>query len=599
MIIPIIKHIEIHEGTFDLKTPVVIHYPETLAELSHVIPEVLPLVIAQEGNELNFRFDASIPDEGYVLDIKSQAIHIGYKDYRGALYAFMTLIQLCNHDTLQCQTITDYPDLRIRGFMWDISRDKVPTLSTMKSIVQTMMRLKMNHLELYVEGFSLELPSFPHLSYDTPFTPWEYRILERYAAIRGIDLVPNINTFGHMTKWLEMDEYAALAECPDGYHRIGNHYPPSTLNPLDDRSVELVTKMVRDVLGFSRSDLFNINGDEPFELGHGKSKSACEALGPGKVYVDFITQVADVVIEAKRQPLIWGDVLARHPEILPEFPKNLTVIDWGYDYTHDFDLRASRLQQHNLNFMLAPGTSSWCSFAYRHCDMVGTTDRAVQALKTHEGQGLLMTDWGDYGHPQPLCFSYPGLAYAASETWTGNENYEDVEAWLKQYVFTDRPQQAEWIRRIGEYSTMEDRHISNGTMAFRSWMMAGFYHQDSLKEQFLTWKVALEKVALSLASSQSILDALAQITHEMGSSATLVDREIRQSMRMIELGVLLNLMVNHHLDHLDRCRQLINEIDHDYASVWLERNKPSGIDRSMRRITVIKDFLNHWNELSE
>lgn len=599
MIIPTIKHVAHHEGTFDLKKSIVIRYPETLAELSLVVPDVLKLIIAQEGNELDFRFDASIPDEGYVLDIERQAIHITYKDYRGALYALMTLAQLCDHDFVQCQTITDYPDLKIRGFMWDISRDKVPTLSTMKSIVQTMMRLKMNHLELYVEGFSLELPSFPHLSYDTPFTPWEYRILERYAAIRGIDLVPNINTFGHMTKWLEMDEYSDLAECPDGYHRIGNHYPPSTLNPLDARSLELVTKMVQDVLGFSHSELFNINGDEPFELGLGKSKSACEALGPGKVYVDFITQVAEVVMKARRQPLIWGDVLARHPEILPEFPKNLTVIDWGYDYKHDFDLRASRLHQQNLTFMLAPGTSSWCSFAYRHRDMIGSTNQAVQALKTHEGQGLLMTDWGDYGHPQPLCFSYPGLAYAASETWTMNGHYEEVEAWLKQYVFMNRPQQAEWIRRIGEYSMMEDRHISNGTMAFRSWMMAGFYHQDSLREQFSTWKIALEKVALSLASSRSILESLEQIAHEMGSCTSLVDREIRQSMRLIELGVLLNQMINHHIDHLDRCRRLMDEIDHDYASVWLERNKPSGLDRSMRRITIIKEFLSHWDELIE
>jgi hypothetical protein len=85
----------------------------------------------------------------------------------------------------------------------------------------------------------------------------------------------------------------------------------------------------------------------------------------------------------------------------------------------------------------------------------------------------------------------------------------------------------------------------------------------------------------------------------MGSSTSLVDCEIRQSMRLIELSVLLNQMVNHHIDHLARCRQLMYDIDHDYASVWLERNKPGGLDRSMRRITVIKDFLSHWNELSE
>jgi len=102
-----------------------------------------------------------------------------------------------------------------------------------------------------------------------------------------------------------------------------------------------------------------------------------------------------------------------------------------------------------------------------------------------------------------------------------------------------------------------------------------------------------------LASSRSILESLEQIAHEMGSCTSLVDREIRQSMRLIELGVLLNQMINHHIDHLDRCRRLMDEIDHDYASVWLERNKPSGLDRSMRRITIIKEFLSHWDELIE
>ena len=50
--------------------------------------------------------------------------------------------------------IDDYPDLKLRGVMLDISRSKVPTLSTLKKLVDKFATLKLNHLELYVEGFS-------------------------------------------------------------------------------------------------------------------------------------------------------------------------------------------------------------------------------------------------------------------------------------------------------------------------------------------------------------------------------------------------------------------------------------------------------------
>ena len=46
-----------------------------------------------------------------------------------------------------------------------------------------------------------------------------------------IDLVPNQNT-GHMTDWLQHDEFKDLAESPDGFFIWGAHRAPSTLNVL-------------------------------------------------------------------------------------------------------------------------------------------------------------------------------------------------------------------------------------------------------------------------------------------------------------------------------------------------------------------------------
>lgn len=595
MILPKPKQINTKHNFFDINRPISIDYPEDLIDLKTIINKYFSFEYGDKKNKMIFIKSDDFTLEEYRLDIAETEIEIYYNDYRGALYALMSLYQLSN-DKIPCQIISDKPDLSIRGFMLDISRDKTPTLETIKTFIDYMMMLKMNHLELYVEGFSLELPSFPNLPYETPLTVAEYQELEKYSAIRGVDLVPNINTFGHMTKWLELEEYHNLAECEDGYERIGHHYPASTLNPLDEKSVDLAKKIVEDVLSFSDSKIFNINGDEPFELGLGKSKHACDEQGIGQVYIDFISKVAETVLEDNREVLVWGDVLAKHPESVPDFPKNLTVVEWGYNYNHNFDLRTKRLSENNLSFVLAPGTSSWNSFAYRHLDMLGSVDRANEALRKYSGKGMLIADWGDNGHPQPHIFSFPGLAYSASETWTMQKNYQAVEEWLKKYVFSEYSRQAELVRSLGEYGSMEDQYVSNGTGAFRSWMMAGFYPNDTLKEQFNFWKKSLQNVALNQETAEGIIERVDFIIDEVEGNS-LIDRELILSGKMIKLSVMLNDMVNNQTDHLDQSKALLADIKEEYEAVWLKRSRIGGLKSSMKRITKIKEFLDAWTQL--
>ena len=47
--------------------------------------------------------------------------------------------------------ILDYPDFPNRGFMLDVSRDKVPQLETLFWLVDLMASFKMNQLQLYME----------------------------------------------------------------------------------------------------------------------------------------------------------------------------------------------------------------------------------------------------------------------------------------------------------------------------------------------------------------------------------------------------------------------------------------------------------------
>ena len=74
-------------------------------------------------------------------------------DEAGAFYARATLRQLARlHDgRLPVGTVTDWPDLPQRGVMLDVSRDKVPTMTTLLALVDRLAEWKVNHLELYAE----------------------------------------------------------------------------------------------------------------------------------------------------------------------------------------------------------------------------------------------------------------------------------------------------------------------------------------------------------------------------------------------------------------------------------------------------------------
>ncbi len=306
--------------------------------------------------------DKNIASEGYHLQISETGIFIAASTPVGAFYGVKTLLQVIaqsEQGRLPCLAIEDAPALKVRGFMYDISRNKVPQEKTVKMLIDILADLKYNHLELYVEGFSFEYPSFPHLFEGlTPLTIKEYKRLEAYARRRCIDLVPCHNGLGHMSAWLARPEYQDLAAVPGGMYMWGAHRSASTLNPLDPRSIELVKRYYSDALNASTSHYFHMNLDEPYELGHGKTKAVADQVGVGELYLKYLTDLAAFVHDHHRTPLVWGDVLNHYPETLARLPKPMIFVDWGYDHNYPFHETLPRLAKTGVPFLAAPGTSS-------------------------------------------------------------------------------------------------------------------------------------------------------------------------------------------------------------------------------------------------
>ena len=384
---------------------------------------------------------ATAKPQGYTLSITAQGLTIVGSDESGVFYGVMTLSQLVRQygPNLPLLEITDYPDFPARGIMLDISRDKVPTMQTLFDLVDTLAGLKLNELQLYTEhtfAYQKHPIVWEHAS---PFTGEEILQLDVYCRARHINLVPNQNSFGHMRRWLTHDEYRPLAEAPNGCDtRWGRFDEPFTLCPGDPGSIKLVSEMFDDLLPHFSSGMFNVGCDETVDLGAGRSKEECEAKGTGRVYLDFLLKIYQLVKARGLTMQFWGDIIMEHPELASELPRDVIALEWGYESDHPFNDHGAKFAASGIPFYVCPGTSSWNSIGGRTDNALGNLLNAAENGLAHGAIGYLITDWGDSGHHQPLPVSYLGYGYGAAVSWCLQSNRDIyIARAISLHIFED------------------------------------------------------------------------------------------------------------------------------------------------------------------
>lgn len=603
ILVPFPQVVELHEGLFRLENGQVITIqPEEAGRIAAAVHRLKQQIICYADLDLNVVEDKnsgasrhavefvhcdSLSGEDHYITITQGGIKIGYAEPAGAFHAVSTLKQLIKQykTELPCMEIHDSPDFKNRGIMLDISRNKIPQMDTLFGLIDFMADLKLNQLQLYIEGFSFAYPSFPEAVKDgSPVTCEELKELGHYCSERFIDLVPNQNSFGHMEAWLAREEFRALAECEEGFSDYrGVHRPAGTLDPQAEGSIELVQRMTDDLLPCFTSEYFNVGCDETYELGKGKSRDISEKQGTGRVYLDYLMKIYKMVTARNKKMMFWGDIINQYPELVQELPKDAIAMEWGYEAEHPFEGNLSRYRSAGVPFYVCPGTSSWCSISGRVENMKANLLNAAVYGKKYGAQGYLTTDWGDYGHMQYQPISYPGFVYGASLSWNLKGNIDiDIGAYLDEFIFMDEAgAMTQIIKDLGNYYLLEKPKAFNRTSLGEILCMSKFDEKvpESLSEPVL----------------QSIEDYVGEIlgridtAHMQCSDADIINREMKNACRMILHGVKLSRL-KILLQQKDRSRaseKKLTEMKDDISSIieehqmlWRKRNRPGGLEKS-------------------
>lgn len=356
----------------------------------------------------------------YRMEIASCGIEITASADAGAYYAVQTLRELLalHGRRSPCCLIADWPDFPRRGVYHDISRGKVPTVATLKELVERLAHWKINELLLFVAGV-FEFQRHPIIGQGfSRLTAQDVLELQDHCKLHHVRLVGSMATFSHMGGILALPQYRHLGEMYNPDEKKSQ--PGGTLYPGDPGSIRFIEELYEEFVPLFEAGDFHVCGDEADDLGKGRSKARAKRLGVGRVYLEFMLKVRKLCQRHGKRMNAWGDMVLRHPEIFPDIPKDVVLFNWDFFKGGNLMRRTNEFAQAGVPFIVCPSACAFQSHSSRMLRSMRSISSFAEEGRKYGAEGLLTTDWGDCGHRNPLGVSLHGFAYGAAYAWGGS-----------------------------------------------------------------------------------------------------------------------------------------------------------------------------------
>lgn len=272
------------------------------------------------------------PRESYELASRNGQIRITASSDAGVFYGTRTLLQTYRaQGSFSDGTVRDRPDRPQRGFMLDIARKHFPA-EWIEDRIRQLGDLKMNQLQLHLsddQAFRIESETHPEVVSEPHLTKAQVRRIIKLAASRHIEVIPEIDSPGHLG--------AVLKAHPDLQLRSASG---NVARGAIDIGKPKAAKIVDDLLG-EYAELFpgkyaHVGGDEyqalatedPASSYPGLAKLARERHGSGgdiqDLATEWINKRAAVVAKKGKTPQVWNDGMHRGGAVKPSRDREVT-----------------------------------------------------------------------------------------------------------------------------------------------------------------------------------------------------------------------------------------------------------------------------------
>jgi hypothetical protein len=245
------------------------------------------------------------------------------------------------------------------------------------------------------QGSALRFTSVSGLiTHTNAFTPEQLRNLAEYGQQHGVDVFPEIESFGHTGYITRSPAFTHLLDRdPNGSSEF------SGVTPVDPATLELMTSLYREAASIFPSNYLHGGCDEVNWGGSARSRQALQSRSRAQIWADYLNALNRVAAELHKELIVWGDfVLHKEPQILGLLDRRIVIMDWNYGETNPAPLHDTleKIAAHGARAIGAPALS-----CYRWGARVGTEQlRNVDAyanayLGSNEraALGVVVTNW--------------------------------------------------------------------------------------------------------------------------------------------------------------------------------------------------------------
>ena len=301
----------------------------------------------------------------------------------------------------------------IRGLMVDAAR-LTESPDHYRRVIEFCAEWELNTLQFRLtddQGSALRFATVPDLvTHPNALTPDQVKTLVEFATAHGVDLIPEVESFGHTGFITRSAKYTHLLDAdPRGSEEF------TGVIPVLSETRELFEKLYREIASIFPSVYLHAGCDEVNWGGSPQSRKALESRTRAEIWGEYLNALNGTAEALGKQLIVWGDfVLHKEPQILSTLNKNIVIMDWNYWDTNavEFHEALVKVREQGFRGIGAPALISYRWGLRPGSEQLPNIDAFAEAYANDPASlGVILTNWVPTRYVQNSLWD--GFAYAA------------------------------------------------------------------------------------------------------------------------------------------------------------------------------------------
>ena len=301
--------------------------------------------------------------------------------------------------------------------MIDASRCAVPTVKTMFRLIDRLALMGYSMAMLYTED-TIQLENRPHFGYMRGgYTREELIAIDDYAYEYGIEMIPCLECYGHMEKYLSWGEASPIKDTE------------KVLLAREEKTFAFLEELISTASSCFRSKRIHIGMDEAWGMGRGKFMDRHGYVDPFEIFTEYMERLIAITNKYGLKPMMWSDMYFRNgspthqyydeniqipAEVAAKIPKEVQLVFWHYGEKHECD--DYMLKKHialGNDVIFAGGLWSWIGHFPEHNYALETSKFSLGACRNNGVKKAMITIWSNDNAECDLFANLYGLSFFA------------------------------------------------------------------------------------------------------------------------------------------------------------------------------------------